>query len=125
MTDIVQQARTMAAMLVMGERIPHGADANILEALAKEVEGLRHQLTSATAKRVHSQGEEGGVMDKYAGKTVRGEVCAGEFVGADDEDGRDPGVYITIKLTGERKAIVGGPVSITYLPLPPPPTEKE
>lgn len=56
--------------------------------------------------------------DHYAGRTVIGEVVAGEFVGKDDEEGRDPGVYITIQLKDERTAIVGGPVEVTYLPMP-------
>jgi hypothetical protein len=57
-------------------------------------------------------------MDHYAGKTIRGEVVAGEFVGTKDEEGREPGIYITIKLADQKTAIVGGPVDVTYLPLP-------
>lgn len=61
------------------------------------------------------------VIDHHAGKIIDGEVVAGEFVGKDDEEGREPGVYVTIKLRNERTAIVGGPVQITYLPMPPRP----
>ena len=57
-------------------------------------------------------------MDHYAGKVIAGEVVAGEFVTENDEEGREPGVYITIKLKDQRTALLGGPVQVTYLPMP-------
>ena len=57
--------------------------------------------------------------DDIAGKTAHGKVVAGEFVSASDEDGREPGTYVTIRFDDPDAVLVGGPVAVTYLPLPP------
>lgn len=54
---------------------------------------------------------------KIDGKRFGGKVVAGEFVGADDEDQRPPGTYITIRLDDPGAGLVGGRVQVTYLPL--------
>lgn len=50
------------------------------------------------------------------GKRFVGKVVAGEFVVTDDEDGRPPGTYITIRLDDPDAQLVGGRVQVTYLP---------
>lgn len=55
-------------------------------------------------------------MDTMTRSSVTGQVAAGEFVREDDAEQRRPGTYITIRLDDIDAAIVGGRVSVTYLP---------
>lgn len=54
---------------------------------------------------------------EWDGKEVIGKIVAGEFVEADDEQGRAPGTYITIRLDDPSEGLVAGPVKVTYLPI--------
>jgi hypothetical protein len=54
--------------------------------------------------------------DDITHKMIVGKVVAGEFVGTDDTEGREPGTYITIRLD-EGAPLAAGPVAVTYLPL--------
>jgi hypothetical protein len=55
-------------------------------------------------------------LDEKARKIAHtGSVESCEFIRADDDDERDPGTYLTIKLDDEHAGITGGRVTVSWI----------